>query len=87
MQCDRHILGVPVTHPPGELVEIQSVVVQNSLARRQKMHILTQVPALSRLGHHRRVRGTEVGRRVGQTGDTVTAQAAAELRQVRLGAR
>ena len=87
VQRDRHILGMPVTHPPGELVEIETVVVQDSLARRQKVHALTQVPAPARLGHHRRVRGTEIGRRVGQTGDTVTAQAVAELRQVRLGAR
>ena len=62
-------------------VEVEVVVVQDALARRQAVHALTQLAAPVRLHQLHDVADFEVRRGVGDAGDAVCAQPAADLGQ------
>ena len=78
---DRGVGGVAFGDPGGQFVEVEVAVVQDALARRQAVHALTQFAVPVRLDQLHDVTDFEVGRGVGDAGDTVLAEPTADLGQ------
>ena len=79
VQRDRDVVVVVIGHPAGELVDVEPVVVQDPLARREKVQPLGDFTAP--MGHRQRhhVIGGEVGSGVGETGDPVPGEAVCDV--------
>ncbi len=79
VQRNDSALPVPGADPIGQRIEVQIVVVQDALGRRQDFDALAQFAMPARLGEVHHILGSQVGGRVGDTGDTERREAPTDL--------
>ena len=87
VQRDRDVVVVVIAHPAGELVDVEPVVVQDPLARREEVQSLRDLAAPMRHRQRHDVVGGEIRCGIGDSGDAVAGEAAGDVGERRHPAR
>ena len=79
VQRDRDVVVVVIAHPADEFVDVEPVVVQDALTRREEVQSLRDLTAPMRHRQRRHVIGGEIRCGVGDSGDAVAGEAAGDV--------